>query len=109
MIFGNVRYLLLGIMMTGLLIACQASPTPEKPMLTSPKPTEIAVVAPTKVTQDQSDEISSPSPEIIDTPTLEPEPEEPIATSRPDLTATDPTSVKLASGKPSLVEFFAFW
>jgi hypothetical protein len=48
-------------------------------------------------------------PEIVDTPTLELQPTEAVATPRSELTATDPTSVKLASGKPSLVEFFAFW
>ena len=30
-------------------------------------------------------------------------------TARAGLEATDPTSVILASGKPALVEFFAFW
>ncbi len=30
-------------------------------------------------------------------------------TARAGLEATDPTSVSLASGKPALVEFFAFW
>jgi hypothetical protein len=30
-------------------------------------------------------------------------------TPRPDLRATDPTTVSLASGQVQLVEFFAFW
>jgi hypothetical protein len=30
-------------------------------------------------------------------------------TARPGLQATDPTTVNLASGKPTLLEFFAFW
>jgi hypothetical protein len=30
-------------------------------------------------------------------------------TARAGLEATDPTGVNLASGKPTLVEFFAFW
>lgn len=35
----------------------------------------------------------------------------PVATptARPDLEATDPVSVDLAFGKPTLLEFFAFW
>jgi len=35
----------------------------------------------------------------------------PVATptARPGLEATDPDSVDLASGKPTLLEFFAFW
>jgi hypothetical protein len=32
-----------------------------------------------------------------------------MPTARAGLEATDPTSVNLASGKPALVEFFAFW
>ena len=31
------------------------------------------------------------------------------ATIRTELHATDPATVNLASGKPTLVEFFAFW
>ncbi len=30
-------------------------------------------------------------------------------TPRPELSATDPSTVNLASGKPVLLEFFAFW
>jgi hypothetical protein len=35
------------------------------------------------------------------------QPAEPII--RTELAATDPATVDLASGKPTLVEFFAFW
>ena len=34
---------------------------------------------------------------------------QPSPTLRPGLEATDPASVNLASGRPTLVEFFAFW
>ncbi len=30
-------------------------------------------------------------------------------TPRPELSATEPSTVNLASGRPQLVEFFAFW
>ncbi len=33
----------------------------------------------------------------------------PVATPRPDLQASDPATVNLASGRLQLVEFFAFW
>jgi len=33
----------------------------------------------------------------------------PTRTVRAELQATDPASVQLASGKPQLVEFFAYW
>jgi thiol-disulfide isomerase/thioredoxin len=34
---------------------------------------------------------------------------QPTSTASSDLTATDPSTVQLAAGKPQLVEFFAFW
>ena len=43
----------------------------------------------------------SPQPGQVTEPTA--------ATIRTELHATDPASVNLASGKPTLVEFFAFW
>jgi len=43
-------------------------------------------------------------------PTAQVVPAQPAApTIRTELAATDPTTVNLASGKPTLVEFFAFW
>ncbi|NUM46214.1 MAG: hypothetical protein HUU38_16045 [Anaerolineales bacterium] len=36
-------------------------------------------------------------------------PSQPTGLGSPDLHATDPTTVSLASGKVQLVEFFAFW
>ncbi|MBE9478572.1 MAG: hypothetical protein IMY80_01290 [Chloroflexi bacterium] len=32
-----------------------------------------------------------------------------LPTPRPELSATEPSTVNLASGKPVLLEFFAFW
>lgn len=56
----------------------------------------------------------APAPTDVPTEAAEPEPaaEEPVAvaTSRgPQLVATDPSTVNLASGEPQLIEFFAFW
>lgn len=45
-------------------------------------------------------------------PTLVPQesaPTEVRPTPRPELSATEPSTVHLASGKPVLLEFFAFW
>ncbi|MES0339508.1 MAG: hypothetical protein ABUK16_05205 [Anaerolineales bacterium] len=36
-------------------------------------------------------------------------PADPKPTPRPELSATEPSTVNLASGKPVLLEFFAFW
>jgi hypothetical protein len=55
---------------------------------------------------------STPAPEVFGT--LPPATEGsaspgPTPTARSGQEATDPTTVNLASGKPSLVKFFAFW
>jgi hypothetical protein len=50
-----------------------------------------------------------PSEVVVDSPTPVAEPIQPVATSRgPNLEATDPTTVSLASGGLQLVEFFRF-
>lgn len=52
---------------------------------------------------------SSPTLEVVSTEALIPT-ALPAATSRgPDLEATDPTTVSMASGSLQLVEFFEFW
>ncbi|HEX9681020.1 MAG TPA: hypothetical protein VGA32_06170 [Anaerolineales bacterium] len=65
-----------------------------------------------------------PAPTVVETavielaaaPTEEPSPAPalpptagPTPTVRPGMEATDPTTVVLASGDPTFVEFFAFW
>ncbi len=54
--------------------------------------------------------VTEPQPTATTQPSA-PTPSEapPTPTLRPELQATDPTTVDLASGKPTLVEFFAFW
>jgi hypothetical protein len=72
------------------------------------------------VVQEQVKEIDQPQQEVIDqlltessdaepTP-IEVEPTDEIDRApRAGLEASDPTAVSIASGKPTLVEFFAFW
>lgn len=69
--------------------AASATPTPTP---------EVGAVSPaqTESMQDDGEPQSPPAPSA--TPTV-----------RPELEATDPESVGLASGKPTLLEFFAFW
>jgi hypothetical protein len=43
------------------------------------------------------------------TATTPPSPPSATPTARPNLEATDPTTVILGAGKPTLIEFFAFW
>jgi hypothetical protein len=78
-----------------MLSACASAP----PKSTVSVPTDAA----TQV-------VLSPSPtEIVATSTVPPTPVQVAATSRgPELEATDPTTVSLASGQLQLVEFFRF-
>jgi hypothetical protein len=107
--FREVRNYLIGMLLGAFLAACQVAPMPATPKVASPTPEASEPAIPTVGTQDQTTEATSPSPDIIETPTLEPQPTEVVATPRSELTATDPGGVTLASGKPTLVEFFAFW
>ena len=89
-------------------------------VLSACTPTESAPVAPPEPTvAETTQEEAPPAPEVTEeeTPVAAPAAtespaEEPVAlaTSRgSDLHATDPGTVNIASGKPQLVEFFAFW
>ena len=56
-------------------------------------------------------DLTEPLPTEDVQPTAEalPGPPLPTPTVRPEMEATDPTTVVLASGQPTLLEFFAFW
>lgn len=79
-----------------LLAGCGAPAT----QAIAPPPT---VVATPKV-EGEVPPTEEPSPEPGLAPTAGPTP-----TVRPGMEATDPKTVVLASGDPTLVEFFAFW
>lgn len=59
----------------------------------------------------------TPEPQPVESESDQPQAEDPASDAPPEPTpfdlnelhATDPTSVNLSSGKPTLVEFFAFW
>lgn len=90
---GVARLLVLGLLAT----ACQPARQLLDPLAQS---TPVGVA--------DTVEASSPAPGTA--PTLQVAPTQPAApTIRTELAATDPATVNLASGKPSLVEFFAFW
>jgi hypothetical protein len=85
-----------------LLSAC-AGPVPATPSSDGPGVVEPQAASPTPTstpvpedTQDDGEPQAPPAPSA--TPT-----------ARPGLEATDPASVDLSSGKPTLLEFFAFW
>ena len=103
------RILLSLIMSAVLLAACSASTSTVSPphptaVESSLIPVSTATIKPTEVVDvTPTDELDISSP----TPSVE---AQPIATSRgPNLEATDPTTVNMASGGLQLVEFFEFW
>lgn len=80
-----------------MLVASCGSPAAP---VVDPVPT--AVEAPAVVTAEPATEV--PTPQTTLPPTAGPTP-----TVRPGMEASDPTTVVLAGGDPTLVEFFAFW
>ena len=97
----KIHPLLILVLLTVCLAACAPAETasPASPPAVTQPPT---AVIPT---------VTLPAPTLE--PTREPAPTEaaalPVATSRgPDLHATDPTTVSLASGGLQFVEFFRF-
>ena len=93
-----LRFSLLAV----LLASCAPSAVTESPA----QPTSPSVVIQPSSTL-QAD-IPSPTPEAVPTEALAPT-VLPVATSRgPDLEATDPLTVSLASGQIQFVEFFRF-
>jgi len=92
------------VLIAVLLAACAPAGTqtqsPAKPVSVQPT----ATFPPPIPTLDQSAQ-----PTVGPTQDLAPTPF-PVATSRgPNLEATDPTTVSMASGRLQLVEFFEFW
>lgn len=80
-------------------------------------PVIIFLVIPILLTACQGDRsVTEPAPPVLEEPTIgtmKTPVSEPsfdiIPTPREELEATDPSTVVLTSGKPTLVEFFAFW
>ena len=95
------------ILRTSLLAVLLASCAPQAATETSSaQPTAPAVVVQPSATL--LVDIPSPTPEAVPTVALT-SPALPVATSRgPDLEATDPSTVSLASGQIQFVEFFRF-
>jgi hypothetical protein len=82
-------------LLAAFLSACGPAATPTEALPTATQPATL-----------------TPAPEVLGT--LPPATEEsvspvPTPTLRSGQEATDPTTVNLASGKPALVKFFAFW
>ncbi|MEE9216767.1 MAG: hypothetical protein V3U32_04955 [Anaerolineales bacterium] len=83
-----------------LAAACQSEPLPTVQAATAAQPPTEAPAFP------QESEAQAPTSEPI--APVEQEPAAPVEV-REGLVATNPATVHLASGTPTLVEFFAFW
>jgi len=99
----KTRHLLTFSLLVVLLISACASNATATQTVVEPSATALAVVSPPidlTATQDFTESLSSATP---------PADAQPAATSRgPELHATDPTTVSLASGQIQFVEFFRF-
>ena len=83
-----------------LAAACQSAPQPTAQVAAPAQSAAEATALPI--------ETAAPAPNSEPVATVEKEPAPPVAV-REGLAATDPATVKLANGTPTLVEFFAFW
>ena len=89
-------FLLLALLMAACAPAATSTPLQSQPAAV--EPTATALQKPTAEQAPAVEETSAPTAGVL-----------PAATSRgPDLHATDPTTVSLASGGLQLVEFFRF-
>lgn len=102
-----------------LLAAC-SSAAPAIPQAATAEPTEAAELPTSEPVLDTGGDAPGGQNPQATIPAVEPTPDvsstEPAdhpdnikPTPRPDLHATDPSTVSLASGQVQLVEFFAFW
>jgi hypothetical protein len=92
-VFSGLSWIALAL----ALVACGPSAQPAD--LTTPAPPTEAIAAAVPTAAPAADSLAEPG--IVSIPT-----EAPI---RQELAATDPTGVVLGAGRPTLVEFFAFW
>ncbi len=96
------------LLLAVLLVACSQGNASQKPEISLIGKTELPTTGvPTSTEAAPTEEVEESQNVIENTPL--PQVEEPRPTPRTGLAATDPISVNLASGKPTLVEFFAFW
>jgi hypothetical protein len=82
-----------------VLVGCQAAPPVQPAPQEPPEQVSDATAVPT----------APPAPEATEAAAPTDAPPAAAPTARTGLEASDPTSVDLASGTPTLVEFFAFW
>ena len=101
----KTRFLTTLSLVVVLLAACAPTPVTLGPVPTEENGGAVQQSVSTSIPNIVAPEVATATPDIV-----EPEPTVlPIATSRgPNLEATDPTTVSLASGQIQIVEFFRF-
>ena len=105
--FANWLALALSVGLGLQLAGCQASPRESLP----PSEAEEQLSLPTAPSASAETPIPAEAGTSLElAPTGQPPVTEQVRPPvRTELAATDPATVNLASGKPTLVEFFAFW
>jgi hypothetical protein len=97
-----MRWFIVLMVLSLVLVACSTTTATPVVEVADPAPTE------PKATQEQN---APSATEVQETESVEVESgkEAPKIEVRDELQATDPTTVALGNGSPTLVEFFAFW
>lgn len=102
----KVKYLILSVVLVSVFIMTACGQTKQQaPDAASPMEDAPAVESPIAV----ADAAQSPTAEPVPDDTSEPVAEMVAPTPRPEMAATDPSTVTLATGDVQLVEFFAYW
>ncbi len=96
-----MRYFAAIVLFAASLAACQP-PSSKPSMVPADQASEARAEAPTAALASPTEEPEAPAEPATQASTEVPQ-------VRQELSASDPGSVNLASGKPTLVEFFAFW
>lgn len=105
----KANFIVLGfVILAGLLLAACTGASPQvdldDPSVDIASQQEADEGAPVGNVEVSEGEGAAPAPVLPESA-----PAEVRSTPRPELSATDPSTVNLASGKPVLLEFFAFW
>ena len=106
----KANFIVLGIVvLTGLLLAActgasQQVDRDDPSVDIASQQQEVDESAPVENAEVSEGEDAAPAPELPESAPADVRP-----TPRPELSATEPSTVNLASGKPVLLEFFAFW
>jgi hypothetical protein len=104
------RFVVLGSLLAGALLlgACAGAGVVGEPPTATVTPAS-STATPTPLPASQTEAEGTDQADVDPTPTATPSPPPATPTARPNLEATDPTTVTLGAGRPTLIEFFAFW